>query len=72
MKGRTIQNDLHLVQLVIEKVDSEAALINLDQSKLFKRVAHRFLEAVLASVCFGLYFRSWIRLLYASPVAVVE
>lgn len=72
MKGRTIQNDLRLVQLVIEKVDSEAALINLDQSKLFKRVADRFLEAVLVSVCFGLYFRSWIRLLYASPVAVVE
>ena len=72
VKGRTIQDNLHLVRLIIEKVDSDAALINLDQSKAFDRVDHRFLEAVLSAAGFGPYFRSWIRLLYASPGALVE
>ena len=33
MKGRTIQNSLHLVWWITEKVDGNAAPINLDQSK---------------------------------------
>ncbi|CAE1178594.1 unnamed protein product [Acanthosepion pharaonis] len=68
VKGRTIQDNLHMVRLILEQVDSEAALINLDQSKAFDRVDHRFLEAVLSAAGFGADFRSWIRLLYASPV----
>ncbi|CAE1276092.1 unnamed protein product [Acanthosepion pharaonis] len=72
VKGRTIQDNLHLVRLIIEKVDSDAALINLDQSKAFDRVDHRFLEAVLSAAGFGPHFRTWIRLLYASPGALVE
>ncbi len=72
MKGRTIQDSLHLVRTIVEKVDGNAALINLDQSKAFDRVDHAFLEAVLSSAGFGVDFRTWIRLLYASPGVVVE
>ena len=72
MKGRTIQDNLHLVRTIVEKVDGNAAQINLDQSKAFDRVDHCFLEAVLSAVGFGRHFRSWIRLLYASLGVMVE
>ena len=71
VKGRTIQDSLHLVRTIIE-VDGNAALINLDQSKAFDRVDHAFLEAVLSAAGFGVDFRTWIRLLYASPGVMVE
>ena len=71
-KGRTIQDSLHLVRMIVEKVDGNAELINLDQSKAFDRVDHGFLEAVLSAAGFGLHFRTWIRLLYASHGVMVE
>jgi len=71
VKGRTIQDSLHMIRTIVEKVD-KAALINLDQSKAFDRVDHGFLEAVLSAAGFGVTFRSWIRLLYASPGVMVE
>ena len=61
VKGRTIQDNLHMVRTIIEKVDRNAALIN-----AFDRIDHGFLEAVLSVAGFGLHFRSRIRLLYAS------
>ena len=72
VKGRTIQDSLYLVRTIVEKVDGNAVLINLDQSKAFDRVDHAFLEAVLSAAGFGLHFRTWIRLLYVSPEVVVE
>lgn len=45
LKGQTIQYNLHLVSLIVEQLDSEAALINLEQ---FKGV-------VIASAGFGRY-----------------
>ena len=72
VKGRTIQDSIHLVCTIIEKVDRNAALINLDQSKAFDRVDNGFLEAVLSAASFGLHFRTWICLLYASPGVMVE
>ena len=72
VKGRTIQDSLHLVRTIVEKVDGNAALINLDQSKAFDRVNHAFLEAVLSAADFGLHFRTRICLLYASPGLMVE
>ena len=72
MKGRTIEESLHLVRTIVEKVDGNAALINLDQSKAFDRVDHGFLESVLSAAGFGLHFRTRIRLLYASPGVMVE
>ena len=55
-----------MVYTIIENVDSNATLINLDQSKAFDRVNHGFLESVLSVAGFGFHFRCWIRLLYAS------
>ena len=72
VKARTIQDSLHLVRTIVEKVDGNAALINLDQSKAFERVDHSFLDAVLSAAGFGLHFLTWIRLLYASPGVTVE
>ena len=72
VKGRTIQDSLHLVRTIVEKVDGNAALINLDQSKAFDRVDHTFLEAVLSAAGFRVDFCTWIRLLYASPRVMVE
>ena len=72
VKGRAIQDSLDLVRTIVEKVDGNAALINLDQSKAFERVDHGFLESVLSSADFALHFRSWIRLLYVSPRVMVE
>ena len=67
VKSRTVQDSLYMVRTIIEKVDWNTALINLDQPKDFDRVDHGFLEAVLSAADFGPPFRSWIRLLYASP-----
>ena len=72
VKGRTIHESLHLVRTIVEKVDGNAALINLDQSKVFDRVDHGFLESVLSAAGFGQHFRTWIGLLYASPGVMVE
>ena len=72
VKGRTIQDSLHLVRTIIEKVDGNAALINLDQSKAVDWVDHAFLEAVSSVAGFGLHFRTWLHLLYVSPGVMVE
>ena len=54
------------------KDDTKAALINLDQSKAFDRVDHRFLAAVLETAGFKPEFRKWISILYHNPQAVVQ
>ena len=48
VKGRSIQDNLHMVRKILEglKDDTEAGLINLDQSKAFNRMDHRFLATV--------------------------
>ena len=74
VKGRSIRDNLHLVRQILEgiKEDTEAALINLDQSKAFDRVDHRFLVAVLETAGFKPEFRKWISILYHNPQAVVQ
>ena len=72
VKSKTIQNSLHMVCMIKETVDGNAMLINLNQSKAFDRVDHGFLEAVLTAIGFGLYSRSWIRLLNATSRVMVE
>ena len=48
VKGRSIQDNLHLIREVLEGIEdgTEAALISLDQSKAFDRVDHQFLATV--------------------------
>ena len=74
VKGRSIQNNLHLVREIQEGLDdgTEAALINLDQFKAFDRVDHRFLKTVLETVGFHPEFRKWISMMYHNPQAVVQ
>ena len=74
VKGRSIQDNLHLIREVLEGIedDTEAALISLDQSKAFDRVDHRFLASVLETAGFKPEFRRWISMMYHNPQAVVQ
>lgn len=71
-KVRNIQGNLHVVLLIVEHVDNETAPINLNRSKLFDRVDNRFLEAFLTAASFWAYFHPLIRLLFATPGALIE
>ena len=73
VKGRSIQDNLHLIREVLEgiKDDTEAALISLDQSKALDMVDHRFLASVLETAGFKPEFRRWISMMYQNPQAVV-
>ena len=74
VKGRSIQDNLHLIREVLEgiKDDTEAALISLDQSKAFDRIEHRFVATVLETAGFQPEFRRWISMMYHNPQAVVQ
>ena len=74
MKGRSIQDNLHLIREVLEGIedDTEAALIRLDESKAFDRVDHRFLATVLDTAGFKPEFCRWISMMYHHPQAVVQ
>ena len=74
VKGRSNRDNLHLVRQILEAIedDTEAALINLDQSKTFDRVDHRFLAVVLETAGFKPEFRKWISMLYHNPQAVAQ
>ena len=74
VKGRSIRVNLHLVRQIQERIkdDSKAVWVNLDQSKAFDRVDHRFLAAVLETAGFEPEFRKWISMQYHNPQAVVQ
>ena len=74
MKGRLIQNNLHLACEVPEELkdDPKAALINLDQAKAFDRVDHQFLATVLDTTRFKPGFHEWISMMYHNPQAEVQ
>ena len=74
VKRRSILDNLQLGRQILEgiKDDTKAALINLDQSKAFDRVDHRFLAVVLETDGFKPEFRKWISILYHNPQAVVQ
>ena len=73
-KERSIQNNLHLICMVLEGIEdgTEAALISLDQSKGFDRVDHRFLATVLKTAGFQPEFCRWISMMYHDPQAVMR
>ena len=72
VKGRSIQENLHLIREVLEGIEdgTEAALISLDQSR--SSVDHRFLATVLETAGFKLEFCRWISMMYHNPQAVVQ
>ena len=74
VKGRSIQDNLHLIREVLKGIedDTEAALISLDQSKAFDTVDHRFLATVLETAGFKPEFRRWISMMYHNHQAVVQ
>ena len=74
VKGRSIQDNLHLAREIIEglKDDTKAALINLNHSKAFDRVDHRFSASVLETAGFKTEFRRWISMMYYNLQAVVQ
>ena len=73
LKGRSIQDNLHLIREVLEGIedDTEAALISLYQSKAFDRVDHRFLATVLETAGFEPEFCRWISMMYNNHQVVV-
>ena len=74
VKGRSIQDNVHLIHEVLEGIEdgTEATLISLDQSKAFDKVDHRFLVTVLETAGFQLEFHRWISRKYHNPQAVVQ
>ena len=72
-KARPIQNNLDLVSEILEGLEdsTEATLINLDQSKAFDSVDHRFLATVLETTGFQPKFRKWISMMYYNLQTVV-
>ena len=73
VKGRSIQDNLHLIREFLEgiKDDTEAALISLDQSKAFDRADHRFLVIVLETAEFEPESRRWISMMYHNRQTVL-
>ena len=74
VKGRPIQDNLHLVREILEGLEDgpEAALINLDQSQAFDKVDHQFLATLLETAGFKLEFHKWISMIYHNLQAVVQ
>ena len=73
LKGRSIQDNLHLIREVLEGIEdgTEAVLISSDEAKAFDRVDHRFLATVLETAEFQPEFRRWISMMYHNQQAVV-
>ena len=59
VKGRSIQDNLHLIREVLEGIE--------DGMEAFDRVDHRFLATVLETAGFEPEFRSWISMMYHNP-----
>jgi len=75
VKGRSIQDNVHLLRNVIDYCNGKnmgCCLINLDQSKAFDRISHHFLFKCLHAFGFGTSFIRWVRLLYTSSQSRVE
>ena len=74
VKVRSIQDKLHLIREILEglKDGTEAALINLDYSKVFDRTEQRFLASVLDTAGFKPEFCRWTSMMYHNPQAVVQ
>ena len=74
VKGKSTQDNLHFIWEVLEDIEdgTEAALINLDHSKAFNWVDHRFLASVLETAGFKREFCKWINMMYHKPQVQVN
>ena len=75
MDGRRIDYTVHLIRDImdlINKDDSEGALIFLDQEKAFDRVEHEFLFKTMQAFGFGNGFIDCIRILYSNATTKIK
>ena len=73
--GRKIDHTCHLIRDIIDlinKDDSEGALLFLDQEKAFDRVEHDFLFKILATFGIGPQFINWLKVLYKNAYTTVK
>ena len=70
-EGKIYQDNLLLVREILEEIEDSTkdAPINLDQSKAFDRVDHRFLATVFETAGFIPEFYKWISMMYLNPQA---
>ena len=72
-KGRSIRDDLHLCEILEGLVDgTKAALVNLDQSKVFDRVDQQFFAIVVDTTGYKPEFSKWINMMYHNAQAEVH
>ena len=72
---RRIDYTVHLLRDLIDlinKDDSEGALIFLDQEKAFDRVEHDFLFKTMEAFGIGPEFINWLRVIYANASTVIK
>lgn len=74
MLGRHSFHNTRRLLNIVSSPDSNIpeVIISLDAEKAFDRMEWDFLFYVLQKCCFNLEFISWIKLLYANPVASVH
>ncbi|KAF7649532.1 hypothetical protein LDENG_00139950 [Lucifuga dentata] len=75
IKGRQLSSNIRrLLNIVLGSSGSKVAelVVSLNAEKAFDRVEWDYLFEVLERFGFGLYFISWIRLLYSAPTACVK
>ena len=68
--GRKIQNHLHFLRDIItytQDKQTHAAIISLDQEKVFDRVAHDYLFKNITAHNLGTQMETWIKTLYRKP-----
>ena len=75
MDGRKIDNTVHMLRDLIDlvdKEDSQAAFIFLDQEKAFDRVNHDFLFKTMEAFGIGPNFIHWIRNIYSNATMKIK
>ena len=73
--NRKIDYTVHMLRDLIDlinKENSEGALIFLDQEKAFDRVDHDFLYSTMAAFGIGEKFTDWLRIIYSNAATIVK
>ena len=73
--GRKIDHNIHMLRDLVDLVDkeeSQAAFIFLDQEKAFDRVDHQFLFKTMEAFGIGEEFITWIKVLYSNATTKIK